>query len=34
VIAREIGDRLGEGSALGNLGIIYARLGEVMYATN
>ena len=29
VIAREIGDRQGEGNALGNLGIAYADLGEV-----
>ena len=29
VIAREIGDRQGEGNALGNLGYAYARLGEV-----
>jgi hypothetical protein len=28
VIAREIGDRLGEGNALGNLGIAYAGIGE------
>ncbi len=29
VIAREIGDRRGEGNALGNLGIAYADLGQV-----
>ena len=29
VIAREIGDRRGEGAALGNLGIAYADLGQV-----
>ena len=29
VIAREIGDRRGEGSALGNLGIAYKDLGQV-----
>ena len=29
VIAREIGDRRGEGNALGSLGLAYARLGEV-----
>ena len=28
-IAREIGDRRGEGTALGNLGIAYSGLGEV-----
>lgn len=28
VIAREIGDRRGEGAALGNLGLAYANLGE------
>jgi hypothetical protein len=28
VIAREIGDRHGEGNALGNLGIAYTNLGE------
>ncbi|MGD9216231.1 MAG: tetratricopeptide repeat protein, partial [Desulfobacteraceae bacterium] len=27
-ISREIGDRLGEGSALGNLGIAYDSLGQ------
>ena len=32
VIAREIGDRQGEGAALGNLGLAYARLGEVQRA--
>ena len=29
LIAREIGDRRGEGNALGNLGLAYADLGEV-----
>ena len=29
MIAREIGDRRGEGNALGNLGIAYADLGQV-----
>ena len=28
-IAREIGDRRGEGNALGNLGTAYAALGQV-----
>jgi tetratricopeptide (TPR) repeat protein len=28
-IAREIGDRCGEGAALGNLGLAYAALGQV-----
>ena len=28
-IEREIGDRQGEGAALGNLGIAYADLGQV-----
>jgi tetratricopeptide (TPR) repeat protein len=28
VIAREIGDRRGEGSSLANLGVAYASLGE------
>ena len=32
VIAREIGDRRGEGARLGNLGIAYARLGETRKA--
>ena len=32
VISREIGDRRGEGTALGNLGIAYADLGEVRRA--
>ena len=31
-IAREIGDRGGEGNALGNLGVAYANLGEVRRA--
>ena len=31
-IAREIGDRRGEGNALDNLGSIYAALGEVRQA--
>ena len=29
VITREVGDRRGEGSGLSNLGVAYARLGEV-----
>jgi hypothetical protein len=33
MIAREIGDRRGEGNALGNLGIAYAGLGETTKAT-
>ena len=32
MIAREIGDRRGEGNALGNLGIAYADLGETRKA--
>ena len=32
VIGREIGDRLGEGNALGNLGSAYANLGDVRKA--
>ena len=32
VIAREIGDRRGEGNALGNLGLAYAALGETRRA--
>ncbi len=32
VIAREIGDRRGEGAALGNLGIAYADLGDARKA--
>ena len=32
VIAREIGDRRGEGNALGNLGVAYKNLGEVRKA--
>ncbi|MBK8615931.1 MAG: tetratricopeptide repeat protein [Anaerolineales bacterium] len=31
-IAREIGDRRGEGAALGNLGIAYKTLGEARKA--
>jgi tetratricopeptide (TPR) repeat protein len=33
VIIREIGDRLGDGTAFGNLGAAYARLGKVEKAT-
>ena len=32
LIDREIGDRRGEGAALGNLGIAYATLGETRRA--
>ena len=32
VISREIGDRRGEGADLGNLGLVYADLGEVQKA--
>ena len=32
VIARELGDRRGEGTVLGNLGIAYKNLGEVRRA--
>ena len=31
-IAREIGDRRGEGNALGNLGVAYTALGQVEQA--
>ena len=31
-IAREIGDRRGEGAALGSLGIVYAALGKLRRA--